>query len=160
MLNVDNISCFILQVIWCTFLSILAPILIVGSFKKSNDKVTLLKHLIHICTAVIQPIQLQCKLVAMKLVKTKLLILNDVTMAPNFKEVVMKIKYLEEEILRHSRLQLGLETIFQVTANAILLLYAQSTTRARQGLSSLFDKDIDLMGFSLPPELVIGKVII
>ena len=96
----------------------------------------------------------------MKLVKTKLLILNDVTMAPNFKEVVMKIKYLEKEILRHSRLQLGLETIFQVSANAILLLYAQSTTRARQGLSSLFDKDIDLMGFSLPPELVIGKVII
>ena len=109
-----------------------------------------------ICTALIQPIELQFELVALKLIKRKLLILNDITMAPNFKEVVMKIKCLEEEILRHTRLQLGLETIFQVTANAILLLYAQSTTRARQGLSSLFDKDIDLMGFSLPPELVIG----
>ena len=89
----------------------------------------------------------------------KLLILNDATMAPNFKEVLMKIKYLENEIIRHSRLQLGLETIFQVTANAILLLYARSTTRARQGLSSLFDKDIDFMGFSLPPELVIGALL-
>ena len=88
-----------------------------------------------ICTALIQPIELQFELVALKLIKRKLLILNDITMAPNFKEVVMKIKCLEEEILRHTRLQLGLETIFQVTANAILLLYAQTSTRARQGLS-------------------------
>ena len=142
--------------IWCTFLSILAPLLIVGSFKKSNDKITLLKRLVGICTAIIKPIQLQYELVAIKLVKNKLLIMNDLTMAPNFQEVVMKIKCLEGEILRHTRMQLGLETIFQVTANAILLLYAQSTTRARQGLSSLFDKDVTIMGFSLPPELVIG----
>ena len=130
-----------------------------GSFKKSNDKITLVKRLFVICTAIIQPIRLQYELVAMKLVRHKLLILNDVTMAPNFKEVVVKIKCLEEEIVRHTRLQLGLETIFQVTANAILLLYAQTSTRARQGLSSLFDKDIDLMGFSLPPELVIGSLL-
>ena len=130
-----------------------------GSFKKSNDKITLVKRLFVICTAIIQPIRLQYELVAMKLVRHKLLILNDVSMAPNFKEVVVKIKCLEEEIVRHTRLQLGLETIFQVTANAILLLYAQTSTRARQGLSSLFDKDIDLMGFSLPPELVIGSLL-
>ena len=81
-------------------------------------------------------------------------------MAPNFEEVVMKIKCLEEEILMHTRLQLGLETAFQVTANTILLLYAQSTTRTRQGLSSLFDKDTDFfMGISLPTELVIGTLL-
>ena len=51
----------------------------------------------------------------------------------------------------------GLETIFQVTANAILLFYANSTTKARQGLSSLFERDTDFfMGFSMPPELVIA----
>ena len=133
--------------------------LIVGSFKKSNDKTTLANRLVDICTAVIQPIRSQYELVAMKLVKHKLLILNDVTMAPNFKEVVMKIKGLEEEILRQTRLQLGLETIFQLTANAILLSYAQTSTRSRQGLSSLFDKDIDILGFSLPPELVIGVLL-
>ena len=133
--------------------------IIVGSFKKSNDKITLAKRLVMISTAVIRPIGLQYELVAMKLVKQKLLILNDRTMAPNFKEVVVKIKCLEEEIVRHTRLQLGLETIFQVTANAILLLYAQTSTRARQGLSSLFDKYIDFMGFSLPPELVIGALL-
>ena len=131
-----------------------------GSFKKSNDKITLVKRLFVICTAIIQPIRLQYELVAMKLVRHKLLILNDVSMAPNFKEVVVKIKCLEEEIVRHTRLQLGLETIFQVTANTILLLYAQTSTRARQGLSSLFDNDTYFfMGFSLPPELVIGSLL-
>ena len=133
---------------------------IVGSFKKSRDKITFTKCLIIFCTAVIQPIRVQYELVAMKLVRHKLLILNDVSMAPNFKEVVVKIKCLEEEIVRHTRLQLGLETIFQVTANTILLLYAQTSTRARQGLSSLFDNDTYFfMGFTLPPELVIGSLL-
>ena len=119
-----------------------------------------MKDIIGVCTAAIQPIQLHYELTATKLVKKKLLILNDVTMAPNFKEVLMKIKYLENEIIRHSRLQLGLETIFQVTANAILLFYAYSKTRAKQGLSSLFDKNTDIfMGFSLPPELVIAALL-
>ena len=137
----------------------MVPILVVGTLRKRNDATNIVKSLLGICTALIKPIQLQFELVATKLVKNKLLIMNDLTMAPNFQEIVMKIKCLEEEILRHTRLQLGLETIFQVTANAILLLYAQSTTRARQGLSSLFDRDIYFMGFSLPPELVIGVML-
>jgi hypothetical protein len=133
--------------------------LVVGTLRKRNDTTTLVRTLLGICTAIFIPIQLQFELVATKLVKKKLLIMNDLTMAPNFQEIVTKIKCLEEEIIMHTRLQLGLETIFQVTANAILLLYARSTTRARQGLSSLFDKDIYLMGFSLPPELVIGVLL-
>ena len=146
--------------IWCTFLSILVPILVVGTLTKRNGKTTLVEYLLDICTSLIKPIQLQFELAAIKLVKNKLLILNDATMAPNFKDVVMKIKCLEEEILRHTRLHLGLETIFQVTTDAVLLLYAQSTTRARQGLSSLFDKNTNFfMGFSLPPELVIGTLL-
>ena len=134
----------------------MVPILVVGTLRRRNDTTNIVKNLLGICTAIVKPIQLQFELVATKLVKKKLFIMNDLTMAPNFQEVVMKIKCLEGEILRHTRMQLGLETIFQVTANAILLLYAQSTTRARQGLSSLFDKDVTIMGFSLPPELVIG----
>ena len=137
----------------------MVPILVVGTLRKRNDTTNIVKNLLGICTALVKPIRLQFELVATKLVKSKLVIRNDLTIAPNFQEVVMKIKCLEEEILRHTRLQLGLETIFQVTANAILLLYAQSTTRARQGLSSLFDRDIYFMGFSLPPELVIGVLL-
>ena len=83
-------------------------------------------------------------------------------MAPNFKEVVMKIKFIEERIICHSRLQLGLETIFQVTVNLILLLFAFSKTRARQGLSSLFDdSDTDIFwGLPLPSELLLPFLLI
>ena len=133
--------------------------IIVGNLRKRNNKITLVKCFLGICTGVIQPIQLQYELVTIQLVKKKLLIMGDVTMSPNFEEVVMKIKCLEEEIVKHRRLQLGLETIFQMTGNAILISYSQSTTRARQGLSSLFGKGIDFMGFSLSPELVIGGLL-
>jgi hypothetical protein len=132
--------------------------IIVGSLKKRKD--TISKYLLSICIAVIQPVQMQYELLALKLLKRKLLSLNDITMAPNFKEVVMKIKCLEEEIMMQARLHLGLESIFQLASNAILLSYAHSRTRARQGLSSLFDKDINFfMGLSLPPELVIGTLL-
>ena len=72
-------------------------------------------------------------------------------MAPNLKEIIMKIKSLEEQMIRHSRLQLGLETIFQVTGNAILIFFVYSKTRTSEGLSSIFESDTDI----LPPELLI-----
>ena len=112
-------------------------------------------------TAIIQPIQLQYELIATRLIKKKLLLMDDVKMAPNFKELVMRIRFLEEQLIIHSRLQLGLETIFQVTGNTILLFFAYSKTRARQGLSVLFDSDEDIFeGFSLPSELIIAFLLI
>ena len=149
-----------MQIIWYTMLSILVPLLLAGTLRKRPKKMNIIKDILGLCTATIQPIQLHYELTATKFVKKKLFILNDVTLAPNFKEALMKIKCLEEEIIRHSRLQLGLETIFQVAANAILLFYAYSKTKARHGLSSLFDQNTDIfMGFSLPPEVVIGALL-
>ena len=133
--------------------------LLAGTLRGRNEKVNIYKYLLDICTAIIQPIQLQFELVAARLVKKKLLQVNDITMAPNFKEVVVRIRSIEEEIIRHSRLQLGLETIFQMEANAILLFYAYSTTRARHGLSSLFERDSNFFGLSIPPEVVIGTLL-
>ena len=133
--------------------------LLAGTLRGRNEKINIYKYLLDICMAIIQPIQMQFQLVAAKFVKKKLLHVNDVTMAPNFKEVVIQIKSIEEEIIRHSRLQLGLETIFQMEANAILLFYAYSTTRARHGLSSLFERDSNFFGLSLPPEVVIGTLL-
>ena len=106
--------------------------------------------MLDIFTAIIQPIQLQYELVATRLMKKKLLLMDNVKMAQNFKEAVLRIRFLEEQIIRHSRLQLGLETIFQVTGNTILLLFAHSKTRSRQGLSSLFQTETDIIsGLSL-----------
>ena len=117
-------------------------------------------------TAIIQPIQLQYELIATRLIKKKLLLMDDVKMAPNFKELVVRIRFLEEQLIRHSRLQLGLETMFQVTGNSILLFFAYSKTRARQGLSKIFDSDTDILGefswleFSLPSEVIIAFLLI
>ena len=117
-------------------------------------------------TAIIQPIQLQYELIATRLIKKKLLLMDDVKMAPNFKELAMRIRFLEEQLIRHSRLQLGLETMFQVTGNSILLFFAYSKTRARQGLSKIFDSDTDILmafswlEFSLPSELIIAFLLI
>ena len=117
-------------------------------------------------TAIIQPIQLQYELIATRLIKKKLLLMDDVKMAPNFKELVVRIRFLEEQLIRHSRLQLGLETMFQVTGNSILLFFAYSKTRARQGLSKIFDSDTNILGefswleFSLPSELIIAFLLI
>ena len=86
--------------------------------------------------------------------------MNEIKMAPNFKETTINIRCLEEQIITHSRLQLGLETIFQVTVNTILLFFANSKTRARQGLSSLFETDTDIFnGFYLPSEFLIALLL-
>ena len=44
-------------------------------------------------------------------------------MAPNFEETITKARCLEEQRIRHSRLQLGLETIFQETGNIVFYYF-------------------------------------
>ena len=58
----------------------MVPILVVGTLKKRNDTTNIVKNLLGICTALVKPFQLQFELVATKLVKKKLFIMNDLTM--------------------------------------------------------------------------------
>ena len=104
-------------------MSILVPILVVSTIQKRPNKVNPIRYILDIFTAVIQPIQLHYELVATRLIKKKLLLTNNVKMAPNFEEVVMRTRFLEEQMIRHSRLQLGLETIFQETGNIVFYNY-------------------------------------
>ena len=81
-------------------------------------------------------------------------------MAPNYKDVVLKIQNVEQELLRHLRLQSGLETMFQVTINTILLFYADSLTRTNQGLAAVFDQDaFVLLGISLPSSMILAVLL-
>ena len=100
-------------------MSILVPIVLVGMTRKSVDKTNIFRYVFNIATVVFHQIGLQYKLVASKVVKEKLLNLNDIKFASNFKDEVIKIKEYKEEIVKHSRLQLGLETVFQITGNAL-----------------------------------------
>ena len=152
---------FIFKVIWCTLLSILVPILIVSTIQKRPSKVNTIRYILDIFTGIIKPIQLHYELVANRIIKKKLLLMDNVKMAPNFNEVIMRIRFLEEQLIRHSRLQVGLETIFQVTGNAILLLFAHSKTRSRQGLSLLFQTETDIIsGISLPSEILLAFLLL
>ena len=85
----------------------MVPLLIVGTLRKRNGQSNIFEFLLGICIVIFKPIQLQCELAAAQYVKKKLLIVNDVNMASNLNEVLIKIKCLEEEIIRHSRLHLG-----------------------------------------------------
>ena len=82
-------------------------------------------------------------------------------MAPNYKEIVLKIQNLEQELLRHLKLQSGLETMFQVTINTILLLYVDSLTRSKQGFVALFDQDAFVfMGIKLPSRMILAVLLV
>ena len=77
-------------------------------------------------------------------------------MSPWFKEVVDNITKLEEVILKHIRLQISLETIFQFAGSLILILYSMSLTRTRQGLVALFqENEIIVFGQSIPSIVII-----
>ena len=78
--------------------------------------------MIALLTSPIRPLVLHFELATANYLRKKLVVLNDVIMAPNYKEIVLKIQTIEQELLRHLRLQSGLETMFQVTINTILLL--------------------------------------
>ena len=101
------------------------------------------------------------ELITAKYLRKKLLVLNDVMMAPNYKEIVLKIQNVEQELLRHLKLQSGLETMFQVTINTILLLYANSLTKSRQGLAALFDQDAFVfLEITLPSTMVLAVLLV
>lgn len=133
----------------------------VATIRRNEGKTNICKVLLNTVTVGIHQILLRYKLVASKVVRQKLLDLNDITFASNFNEEVIKIKEYEEEIANHSRLQLGLETVFQVTGNAMLLFYAYSSTKGRQGLSALVKGDADIFfGVSFSPEFVIATLLV
>ena len=82
---------------------------------------------------------------------------------PVFEKVLQttKIRQLEQELIKHTRLQLGLETIFQTIGDTILLFYAFSFTRTKQDFSALFQNNpVDFLGLNLTPEVIISILLI
>ena len=72
----------------------------------------------------------------------------------------MKIRELDRDLLKQTRLYLGLETIFQVAGSTVLLFFAKSSTKTSQGLSALLENNTSVfMGLSLPSEVVIGVLL-
>ena len=150
-----------LQIIWCTLLSILIPILIDATTRKKNGKFNPCAFLFDVITSIIHPIQLRFRLAASKFIKNEIILLNDARIGENFKDIVMKIRELDRDLLKQTRLYLGLETSFQVAGSTVLLFFAKSSTKTSQGLSALLENNTSVvMGLSLPSEVVIAALLV
>ena len=97
--------------------------------------------IIDILTAIIKPILLQYQLTVSKFMRIRILKQTDLTLASSWEKVCVKIKTQEKELYYQARLQLGLETIFQLAGNVVLLCYGFSETKTSQGLAALFKQD-------------------
>ena len=107
--------------------------------------------------SIIHPIILHYQLTVAKLVKIKLIQQKDLSLAPNYHAICTRIKSMEEELSKQSRLQLSIETIFQLVGNVILLSYGYSNTRTTQGLAALFMQDkIVILSIPLSSKFVLG----
>ena len=85
---------------------------------------------------------------------------TDLTLASSWEKVCSKIKSKEKELHYQARLQLGLETIFQLAGNVVLLCYGYSNTKTTQGLAALFKQDaITIWNLTVSSEFILGMLL-
>ena len=111
---------------------------------------------IDVLTAIIRPIILQYQLTVSKFIRVRILKQSDLALASSWEKVCAKIKTEEKEVQSQARLQLGLETIFQLAGNVILLCYGYSQTKTSQGLAALFKQDkMTIWNITLSSEFIL-----
>ena len=140
-------------------LSIVIPIIFAGTV--NMGKVSVGNLFIDILTAIIRPIIIHHQLTVAKAVRMKIIKQNDLSLAPNYYEICSRIRNKQEELSKQTRLQLGVETIFQLAGNVMLLCYGYSRTRTTQGLAGLFMQDkIMFLGISLSSNFVLVTLLV
>ena len=134
------------------------PILFAGTMLLG--KVSIWNVLLNILTSAVQPIILHHQLVVAKVVRVRLLKQNDLALSPCYYEVCSRIKRKQEALSKQTRLQLSIETTFQLVGDVILLLYGYSATRTTQGLASMFMQPmVVIIGIPLSSEVVLGLLL-
>ena len=134
----------------------MVPLLTAGTISQRNSSIKSYKAIFHVLIGAFLPVKLQCELANAKFIRRKILRFNDISMSPWFKEVVDNIANLEEAIVKHIRLQISLENIFQLTGSMILIFYSTSLTRSKQSLVVLFqENEIIIFGWSISSIIVI-----
>ena len=110
--------------------------------------------------AIFQPIRLHYELATARFIRKRLICFNDISLAIDLRIEVKKIAELEKELTKHTRVQQGLEAVFQLTINTILACYAQSSTKTQQGLAAIFTQDAYVfMGASISPKIIIAVLL-
>ena len=135
----------------------MVPIITAGTITKIRGSCWLL----NIIAAVYEPIRLHYELVAAKFIRKRLICFNDISLAIDLQVEVKKIEELEKELAKHIRIQQGLETVFQITINTILVYYANSSTKTRQGLAAIFTQDAFVfLGATISPKMIIAVLLV
>ena len=136
-------------------LSIVIPILLAGTIKLG--KVSPCSLFFDILTAVVKPLILHHRLTVAKIVRVKILKQNDMALASKYNEICTTIQSTQNELYRHARLHLSIETIYQLAGSIILLCLGYSHTRTTQGLSAMFMQDeIVIMNITISSNFVLG----
>jgi hypothetical protein len=136
--------------------AIVVPIIAAGTITKRSSSCRLLS----IFLAIFQPIRIHYELATAKFIRKRLICFNDISLAIDLKLEVKKIEELEKELTKHTRVQQGLETVFQTTINTILVFYAHSLTKTRQGLAAIFTQaDFVIMGATISPTVIIAILV-
>ena len=136
--------------------AIVVPIIAAGTITKRSSSCCLLS----IFLAIFQPIRIYYELATAKFIRKRLICFNDISLAIDLKLEVKKIEQLEKELTKHTRVQQGLETVFQTTINTILVCYAHSLTKTRQGLAATFTQaDFVIMGATISPTVIIAVLV-
>jgi hypothetical protein len=136
-------------------LSIVIPILLAGTIKLG--KVSPCSLFFDILTAVVKPLILHHRLTVAKIVRMKILKQNDMALASKYNEICTTIKTTQNELFKHARLHLSIETIYQLAGSIILLCLGYSHTRTTQGLSAMFMQDeIVIMNITITSNFVLG----
>jgi hypothetical protein len=137
------------------FLSILIPILLAGTLKLG--KISLWSLVFNVLTAIVKPLILHHRLTVAKFARMKILEQNDMKLALRYNEICTAIQKIQNELNKHARLQLSIETIYQLAGSIILLCLGNSHTRTTQGLSAMFMQDeIVLMNIKISSNFVLG----
>ena len=81
---------------------------------------------------------------------------DNLTFASSYAKICTKIKIIENDLKKHNQVQLGFETIYQLIGTTILICYANSDTKTRQGLTAFFEEqNHDILGITLTSEVAI-----
>ena len=124
-------------------------------------KVKVAKLIVDFLTAIIRPIILHYQVTVSKFMRIRILKQADLAIASSWAKVCAKIEMQERELHKQARLQLGLETIFQLAGNVVLLCYGYSLTKTSQGLSALFKQDnVTIWNMTFSSNFILGTLLV
>ena len=133
----------------------MVPILIACSIKDRVDK-GIAYILLDYLAGFFHPIELHSKLVAANSLRETITKQKNMTLASSYTKICTRIERLEHDLKKHNQVQLGFETIYQLIGTSILICYANSDTKTRQGLTAFFEEqNQDIMGITLTSEVAI-----